>query len=124
MIWIGPYGILPALRTALGHDGRPSAARRADNHDRGPFCGPSKFHNALTNHVITIITTSRFLYRFSHEHADIYCLGTKVHWPNSPRDQGPYTRDQGPLTKFSLAQGPKRDGNRGQMEEMSQQTGK
>ena len=54
MIWIGPYGILPALRTALGHDCRPSAARRADNHDRGPFCGPSKFHNALTNHVIVI----------------------------------------------------------------------
>ena len=55
MIWIGPYGILPALRTALGHDCRPSAARRAINHDRGPFCGPSKFHNALTNHVIVIL---------------------------------------------------------------------
>ena len=58
MIWFVRYGILTALRTALGHDYRPSAARRADNHDLGPFCGPLKFHNALTNHVIVIILTS------------------------------------------------------------------
>ena len=55
VIWLGQYEFLTTLGTALGHDCRPSATRRADNHDLGPFRGLSKIHIALSNHVIVIL---------------------------------------------------------------------
>ena len=74
--------------------------------------------------LLLLLLLPVFSYRFPCVHPDIYCLWTKVYWPNSSRDQGPYTRDQGPLTKFLLVQGPKRDGTSGQIENMIQKTGK
>ena len=52
VIWLGQYEFLTTLGTALGHGCRPSATRRADNHDLGPFRGLSKIHIALSNHAI------------------------------------------------------------------------
>ena len=54
MICFVRHGFLTALGTALVHDCRPSASRRADNHDLGLFRGLSKIHIALSNHVIVI----------------------------------------------------------------------
>ena len=61
LIRIGRYEILTSLRKALGHDCRPSASPRADNHDLGLFCGPSKSHIALSNQVIVIL-----MFPFNH----------------------------------------------------------
>ena len=66
----GRHGFLTARGTARGHDCRPDAKRRADNHDRGPFQGLSKIHVPDSNRVITIITTSHhwlYIFRTNNE---------------------------------------------------------
>ena len=73
----------PAERPAVmivgpTRSGGPTIMTKGRSKGRQNSIGPDP------NHVITIITTSRFSYRFLCLHPDIYCLGTKVHWPNSP----------------------------------------
>ena len=73
----------PAERPAVmivgpTRSGGPTIMTKGRSKGRQNSIGPDP------NHVITIITTSRFSYRFLCLHPDIYCLGTKFHWPNSP----------------------------------------
>ena len=124
MIWEGVMEFWrPAERPAVmivgpTRSGGPTIMTKGRSKGRQNSIGPDP------NHVITIITTSRFSYRFLCLHPDIYCLGTKVHWPNSPgtKDHILGTRDH--CLNFYWSRDQNGMGPGAKWKKTSQQTGK